>query len=148
MNENTPTINEALKCVTEPERLVQELKERLAPCVVEDAPTGSPEHIKLELKEALRKCAEPVPPTRTNVTQPPSRTGEHYDAVGKVRWTLKSQLAELQAKRFCFVYDGERRDISLAITHLEDALHRLERVIDNGAQNQIELARTQNAAAC
>lgn len=85
-------------------------------------------------QERAKQHGVTVEPERTCVTCAPTRTDAHYAELGKLRWSIRSNLEAVRAKRFVFGADQERRDIALAMTHIEDALFRLDRVIDNGAQ--------------
>lgn len=55
-----------------------------------------------------------------------------YAEAGRLRWTLKSALGQLESLRFKFGPGNESRDISIAITELENVLFRLDRVVENG----------------
>jgi len=64
-------------------------------------------------------------------------TGEKpYDAeellgrLGKLNWTLKSLTADIKQLRFSFSSAEQTHNVRLAVAHLEDALHRINLVLE------------------
>jgi len=69
-----------------------------------------------------------APPPASTTTRVWVRSGPPYDEVGRLKWTLKSQLEQLRALKGHFINE-DARHIALAITHLEDSLFRLNSIV-------------------
>lgn len=86
--------------------------------------------VTLTLEQAKAAGLTVMEPARTDLRHVPSRTDAHYDELGKLLWSLKSQLPALNQLRYVFGDHRERQDVLLAINHLEDALFRLGRIVE------------------
>jgi hypothetical protein len=114
----------------EVEKKLSELEARVK---IEQARISTQPPISLTLEQAKAAGLTVMEPARTDLRHVPSRTDAHYDELGKLRWSLKSQLSTLRGMRFVFGGD-ERDDIKLAVEGLEYTLFRIERVIENRTQ--------------
>ena len=110
---------------------------------------NEPEH--LTVNEIARRDGERIQKELAALTQPPKPTngvtgnvgptcccGDKQDKpytpaheLGKLRWSIESQRRALEQFRFKFSTPHQNQDLMLAIMHMEDALFRIERVVDN-----------------
>lgn len=107
------------------EKIMQEIKDmEKAAALKKVADDGQ------KLEDVMKFLQQPAPTGLPTPMPVPSR--EAYSEAGKVRWTLKSVLGQLESLRFKFGPGNESRDLSIAITELENVLFRMDRVVENG----------------
>ena len=79
-------------------------------------------------EKIMHKVAEEI--WRKDAARIETECKRKMSSLGKLQWTLKSLTADIKQLRFSFSSAEQNQNVRLAVTHLEDALHRLSLVLE------------------